>query len=113
MSDQPTNSGPSAQPPEFWRIAYVVLAIFALMVVLVLMGCWAILAGHAEVNGAALAAISGLVGTIVGYGFAMGSTVLSTIYGGSIQHGQRNVNTSGQTTINEAPAAVESKPPNS
>ncbi len=93
----------ATMPVEFWRIAYLVLSIFFVMVVLVLLGCWAILSGRAEVNGAALAAISGLVGTIVGYGFAMGSTVLSTIYGGSIsaQHGQRTVNAS-TATINEA-----------
>lgn len=111
MSDQMPTPGPAwaTMPPEFWRVAYMVLAIFAMMVVLVLMGCWAVLSGRVEINGPALAAISGLVGTIVGYGFAMGSTVLSTIYGGSIsgQHAQRTVNATGSTTINESPTETQ------
>lgn len=82
-------------------ISYLVVMIFFVTVVLVLIGCWAILAGRIDVNGPALAAIFGLVGTIVGYGFAMSSTVLSTIFGSSITspHAPRTV-TDASTTIN-------------
>jgi len=88
-------------PRDFWLISYLVVMVFFVTVVLVLVGCWAILAGRIDVNGPALAAIFGLVGTIVGYGFAMSSTVLSTIFGGSITnpHAPRTV-TDASTTIN-------------
>lgn len=72
-------------PREFWTIAYVVLAVFLIVMVLILCGCWALLSGRVNLeNGAALAAVSGLVGAIAGYAASSAQTVLSTIYGGSL-----------------------------
>lgn len=94
-------------PREFWTIAYVVLAVFLIVMVLILCGFWALLSGRVNLeNGAALAAVSGLVGAIAGYAASSAQTVLSTIYGGSLslsqQHSARTVNAAGPTKINEA-----------
>lgn len=80
----------SAMPVEFWRIAYLVLVIFLVVMFMILMGCWALLSGRVgSESGPALAAVAGLVGAIAGYAAANVSTVLSTIYGGSMtQHGR-------------------------
>lgn len=104
---EPSPPSWATMPREFWNIAYVVLAVFLIVMVLILCGCWALLSGRVNLeNGAALAAVSGLVGAIAGYAASSVSTVLSTIYGGSIsqQHGTRTVNTAGPTTINEVPS---------
>ncbi len=101
---QPPIAG--APPREFWVIAYIVLAVFLIVMVLILIGCWALLSGRLSLeNGAALAAVAGLVGAIAGYSASSVQTVLSTIYGGSLsqQHSARTVNAAGPTTINEAP----------
>jgi hypothetical protein len=111
MGESMIEPSPSPQPPwatmprEFWIIAYIVLAVFLVVMVLILIGCWALLSGKVSMeNAAALAAVSGLVGAIAGYSASSVQTVLSTIYGGSIsqQHGARTVNAAGPTTINEA-----------
>lgn len=95
----------ATMPREFWIIAYIVLAVFLVVMVMILIGCWALLAGRVSPeSAAALAAVSGLVGAIAGYSASSVQTVLSTIYGGSLsqQHGARTVNAAGPTTINEA-----------
>lgn len=103
VNDSPAPSPWASTPPEFWRIAYLVLWIFLAVVVLVLLGCWALLSGSvAPENGAGLAAVAGLVGAIAGYAASNVQTVLSTIFGGSMQaqHAQRStVNASGSATV--------------
>jgi hypothetical protein len=52
---------------------------------MVLYGCWLILQGGITIKDvAAVAAISGLVGSIVGYVAANAQTVINYIYGGSL-----------------------------
>jgi hypothetical protein len=107
--DAPPPNAWANMPREFWQIAFVVLAIFLVVVTLILLGCWALLSGRVSPeSGAGLAAVAGLVGAIAGYAASNTQTVLSTIFGGNLpgQHPQRTVNASGSTTINEA-AAVE------
>ena len=68
-----------------WSLAYVVLSTFALIMAAVLYGCWAILQGGITVKDvSAVAAISGLVGAVVGYVAANAQTVVNFIYGGSL-----------------------------
>lgn len=66
-------------------IAVLVLATFALTMAIVLYGCWSILSGGITIKDVAVvAAISGLVGSIVGYFAANAQTVLNFRYGGSM-----------------------------
>ena len=75
------NSGNQAT----WNLAYVVLGTFAFMMGFVLYGCWMILQGGITIKDVAVvAAISGLVGSIVGYVAANAQTVINFIYGGSL-----------------------------
>lgn len=70
---------------EVWIVTYLVLAIFLVVMLVVLYGCWCLLGGgikNADV--ASVAAVSGLVGTIVGATGANAQTALSTIFGSSI-----------------------------
>lgn len=111
MSDEtPARPAWADMPPQFWKIAFLVLWIFLVVVSMILLGCWALLSGRVSPeSGAGLAAVAGLVGAIAGYAASNVQTVLSTIFGGNLagQHPQRTVNASGSTTINEAPPAVE------
>lgn len=112
--DAPPRSAWADMPPQFWIIAYVVLALFGIIMLAILVGCVLLLnRGIDPANAAALAAVAGLVGAIAGYAAANTQTVLSTIYGGSLtgQHAQRTVNASGSTTINEAPAVDSADKP--
>lgn len=68
-----------------WRIAYVVLFTFAAIMAGVLWGCWLLLsAGLGTKDVAVVAAVSGLVGSIVGYVAANAQTVINFIFGGSL-----------------------------
>ena len=68
-----------------WILAYVILGTFAVIMAAVLYGCWAILQGGITIKDVAVvAAISGLVGAIVGYVAANAQTVVNFIYGGSL-----------------------------
>lgn len=96
----------AGMPREFWIIAYVTLAIFAAIMLLILTGCLLLLKdGISAQNAAALAAVAGLVGAIAGYAASNVQTVLSTIFGGSLaQHTQRStINASGSATVSAAP----------
>jgi hypothetical protein len=112
MADEatPPASNWSNAPREFWIIAYIVLAIFAVIMLSILVGCVLLLRREISTqNAAALAAVAGLVGAIAGYAASNTQTVLSTIYGGTLTaaHAQRTVNTAGPTTINEVAPKVE------
>jgi len=81
MDARKNNSGRES----VWNLAYVILVTFALLMTVVLYGCWAILQGGITIKDVAVvAAISGLVGTIVGYVAANAQTVVNFIYGGSL-----------------------------
>ena len=70
---------------EVWDIAVVILTTFAVMMGLVLYGCWMILQGGISIKDVSVvAAISGLVGSVVGYVAANAQTVVNFIYGGSL-----------------------------
>jgi len=81
MDARKSNSGRK----EVWDIAVVILATFAVMMGLVLYGCWMILQGGISIKDVSVvAAISGLVGSVVGYVAANAQTVVNFIYGGSL-----------------------------
>jgi hypothetical protein len=68
-----------------WRIAYVVLATFAVIMGATLWGCWTLLSGGITTKDVAVvAAVAGLVGSIVGYVAANAQTVINFIFGGSL-----------------------------
>lgn len=76
-----SNSGRDA----VWWIAVVILITFALMMGFVLYGCWMLLQGGITIKDVSVvAAISGLVGSVVGYVAANAQTVVNFIYGGSL-----------------------------
>lgn len=75
----------NAQNPVVMRLAIVVLATFALVMIAVLYGCYGLLTGGITVKDVAVvAAVSGLVGSVVGYVAANAQTVINFIFGGSL-----------------------------
>lgn len=70
---------------QLWRIAWVVLVTFALVMSGVLWGCYSMLSGNVTIKDVAVvAAIAGLVGSIVGYVAANAQTVINFLFGGSL-----------------------------
>jgi hypothetical protein len=70
---------------ETWGIAVVILLTFATIMGAVLWGCWLLLQGGITIKDVSVvAAISGLVGSIVGYVAANAQTVVNFIFGGSM-----------------------------
>ncbi len=68
-----------------WWIAVCILSTFAAIMSAVLYGCYEILVGGMPLKDpAAVAAVSGLVGSVVGYVAANAQTVVNFIYGGSL-----------------------------
>lgn len=68
-----------------WWIAIAVLTTFAAIMGGVLYGCWMLLQGGIMIKDvSAVAAISGLVGSVVGYVAANAQTVVNFIFGGSL-----------------------------
>lgn len=68
-----------------WWIAAMILGTFAVMMGAVLYGCWMILQGGITIKDVAVvAAVSGLVGSVVGYVAANAQTVVNFIFGGSL-----------------------------
>ena len=68
-----------------WWIACLVLLTFAGIMGAVLVGCWMLLAGGMPIKDVAVvAAISGLIGSVVGYVAANAQTVINFIFGGSL-----------------------------
>lgn len=68
-----------------WWIASLILVTFAAMMAAVLYGCWQLLQGGITIKDVStVAAISGLVGSVVGYVAANAQTVVNFIYGGSL-----------------------------
>lgn len=80
-SARKANSGRGA----VWWIAASVLVTFACIMAAVLYGCWAILQGGITIHDVSVvAAVSGLVGSVVGYVAANAQTVVNFIFGGSL-----------------------------
>ena len=74
---------------QLWRIAWVVLVTFAIVMAGVLWGCYSMLTGTVTIKDVAVvAAVAGLVGSIVGYVAANAQTVINFLFGGSL--GSRN-----------------------
>lgn len=70
---------------QLWVIAWLVLITFALGMGAVLYGCYALLTGGITIKDVAVvAAVSGLVGSIVGYLAANAQTVINFLFGGSL-----------------------------
>lgn len=68
-----------------WWIAIAILATFAFIMAVVLYGCFVIVTGSVAIKDVSVvAAIAGLVGSIVGYVAANAQTVVNFIYGGSL-----------------------------
>lgn len=68
-----------------WWIASLILLTFAVMMAAVLYGCWQLLQGGITIKDVStVAAISGLVGSVVGYVAANAQTVVNFIFGGSM-----------------------------
>lgn len=81
MDARKENSGRDA----VWWIAIAILVTFAAIMAAVLYGCWTILQGGILIKDVAVvAAISGLIGSVVGYVAANAQTVVNFIYGGSL-----------------------------
>lgn len=80
-SARQANSGRDA----LWWIAAIILVTFAAIMAAVLYGCWQILQGGITIKDVAVvAAISGLVGSIVGYVAANAQQVTGFLFGGSL-----------------------------
>lgn len=76
-----SNSGRDA----VWYLASVVLGTFACLMMVVLYGCWSLISGGIILRDpSVVAAISGLVGSVVGYVASNAQTVINFIYGGSL-----------------------------
>ena len=93
-----------------WTLAYVVLGTFAAIMAAVLYGCYTLITGGITVKDVAVvAAISGLVGSIVGYVAANAQQVIGFIYGGSI--GSEKKTEALADSVKQAIGAVQSKQP--
>ena len=68
-----------------WWLAGAILATFALIMAAVLYGCWTLIIGGITLKDpSVVAAISGLVGAVVGYVASNAQTVVNFVYGGSL-----------------------------
>lgn len=100
-SARESNSGRDAT----WWIAIVILATFAAIMAAVLWGCWTLLQGGIVIKDVAVvAAVSGLVGAVVGYVAANAQTVVNFIFGGSL--GSRRTSAALSDSIGQAIAAA-------
>lgn len=74
--------------PQIWYLAWFITGIFAVTMLIVIVGCYYLITTAAVINQTLAMAISGLVGGVVGYVAANMQTVVNFVYGGSI--GSRN-----------------------
>ena len=100
-SARDSNSGKDAT----WWIAIVILLTFAAIMAAVLWGCWTLLQGGITIKDVSVvAAVSGLVGAVVGYVAANAQTVVNFIFGGSL--GSRKTPAALSESVSQAIAAV-------
>lgn len=79
----------NADNKQLWVIAWLILVTFAICMGMVLYGCYVILSGGITIKDVAVvAAVAGLIGSIVGYVAANAQTVINFLFGGSL--GSRN-----------------------
>jgi hypothetical protein len=94
--------------PSVFRLAYVTIGVFAILMASVLYGIYGLLTGGIQVKDAGIvAAVAGLVGSIVGYVAANTQTVYNFIFGGSLG-GNQHTDTM-TTAISNTIAEVASK----
>lgn len=85
VSDRQDARSKLAANGALWWIAALVLVTFAIIMAAVLAGSWTLLAGGITIKDVSVvAAISGLVGSIVGYVAANAQTVINFLFGGSM-----------------------------
>jgi hypothetical protein len=85
VSDRQDARAKLSSNSALWWIAAAVLLTFAVIMAAVLYGSWTLLAGGITIKDVSVvAAISGLVGSIVGYVAANAQTVINFLYGGSM-----------------------------
>ena len=76
---------PDAARGAQWWIASAVLMTFSIIMGAVLFGCYLLVARGVRIDDAPLlAAVSGLVGSVVGYVAANAQTVINFVFGGSL-----------------------------
>nr|WP_315242078.1 hypothetical protein [uncultured Albidiferax sp.] len=81
----------SGDTKVYW-LGISVLGTFAILMVLVLLGCYRFVIGEAKMDMGAVAVVAGLIGTVVGYAAANAQQVVSYFFGsskGSKDNGQR------------------------
>lgn len=92
-----------------WWIAVCILVTFAVIMGFVLAGCYALITGGIGMRDpSVVAAVSGLVGSVVGYVASNAQTVVNFIFGGSL--GSEKKTDALSTGIQQAINAV--RPPN-
>jgi hypothetical protein len=92
-----SNSGKDAT----WLLAASILLTFAIIMGAVLWGCWTLLMGGITIKDpSVVAAISGLVGAVVGYVAANAHTVVNFVFGGSL--GSEKKTDSMSTAVQQA-----------
>jgi hypothetical protein len=85
VSDRQDARSKLASNGALWWIAALVLVTFAVIMAAVLAGSWSLLEGGITIKDVSVvAAISGLVGSIVGYVAANAQTVINFLFGGSM-----------------------------
>jgi hypothetical protein len=85
VSDRQDARAKLASNGALWWIAALVLVTFAIIMSAVLAGSWKLLEGGITIKDVSVvAAISGLVGSIVGYVAANAQTVINFLFGGSM-----------------------------
>lgn len=85
VSDRQDARARLASNGALWWIAALVLVTFAVIMAAVLLGSWKLLEGGITIKDVSVvAAISGLVGSIVGYVAANAQTVINFLFGGSM-----------------------------
>lgn len=85
VSDRQDARSKLASKDALWWIAGAVLLTFAIVMITVLYGSWTLLSGGITIKDVSVvAAISGLVGSIVGYVAANAQTVINFLFGGSM-----------------------------
>lgn len=71
-----------------WMVMWIgvlILVSFLIAMVMVLVGCWALISGSLQVSDPGVfAAITGLIGSIVGYFASNAQTVINFLFGGSL-----------------------------
>ncbi|AQG98665.1 hypothetical protein A9R05_07560 [Burkholderia sp. KK1] len=122
VSDRQDARSKLAANGALWWIAALVLVTFAVIMTAVLAGSWTLLKGGITIKDVSVvAAISGLVGSIVGYVAANAQTVINFLFGGSMGNEKnagalaQSVQTATQALAigNNTPWSVAAPPPSS